>query len=435
MKLRMMAYTTVMTLFSMMAGPARLAAQSNALQGFSYKVLYTFTGGTDGAIPFTIDLIRDEQGNLYGTTWVGGDLSECPEHGGSGNGCGVVFKVDPQGNYTVLYPFTGTPDGAVPEAGLLRDAGGNLYGTTSEGGSLGDGTVFTLDSTGNERVMYSFTGGPDGENPDGALLIDANGNLYGVALGGSAGNGVVFKLDRLGTLTPIHTFQNGTDGRGPYGDLIWDPAGHLYGTTTQGGLYGGGTVYELSPQQNGTWDETILYNFTGGADGNYPVAGVIRDDDGNLYGTTQSGGTSGNGVVFKVDMHGNESVLYSFTGGTDGGFPQADLVRDQHGNLYGTTLFGGVPGGCGGGPGYCGVVFKLDTAGRETVLYAFTGQADGQGPNGLLRDQNGNLYGTTENGGDLGSQQGWCFGAGCGVVFKISACHTAICHGEDERVE
>jgi uncharacterized repeat protein (TIGR03803 family) len=227
-------------------------------------------------------------------------------------------------------------------------------------------------------------------------------------------------LDRLGNLTPIHTFQNGTDGRGPEGSLIWDPAGNLYGATTAGGLYGQGTVYELSPQQDGTWTESFLYSFTGGADGGVPVAGVIRDEDGNLYGTTFLGGTSGNGVVFRIDAHGNESVLYTFTGGTDGALPTADLVRDQHRNLYGTTCCGGDLGG--------GVVFKLDTTGRETVLYAFTGQADGASPNGLLRDQNGNLYGTTGNGGDLSE----CAGYGCGVVFKISACHTALCHGEDD---
>ncbi len=418
LKQRLLTCVIATTLFSALAIPAQLAAQSTL--GLKYTVLYTFTGGTDGAIPWTIDLIQDEQGNLYGTTWVGGDLSACVV--GNGTGCGVVFKLDPQGNYSVLHPFTDRPDGAVPYAGVIRDQGGNLYGTTFEGGAggaFGAGTVFTLDSAGNERVMYSFTGGSDGGAPAGGVIMDANGNLYGTTGGGGVGNGVVFKLDRLGNLTPIHTFQNGTDGRGPYGNLIWDPAGNLYGTTTEGGLYGQGTVYELSPQQDGTWTESFLYSFTGGADGGYPIAAVIRDEDGNLYGTTLYGGASGNGVVFRIDAQGNESVLYTFTGGTDGEFPAADLVRDQHGNLYGTTESGGDQG--------FGVVFKLDTTGRETVLYAFTGQADGGSPNGLLRDQNGNLYGTTQSGGDLGSQQGYCGGGGCGVIFKISACHSTRC--------
>ena len=327
--------------------------------------------------------------------------------------------------YTVLYSFTGAADGGGPVADLARDAAGNIYGTGYFGGSGLGGVVFELDTGGLETVPYSFAGGAAGDTPVAGLVRDEEGNLYGTAQGGgdfsgtcsgSGGCGVVFKLDPTGNYTVLYTFT-GPDGKGPTGDLVRDSDGNLYGTTFGGGPSGTGVVFKLDTMCN----ETVLYPFTGGADGGQPYAGLVRDEEGNLYGTASSGGTSNAGAVFKVDPTGRESVLYNFTGGADGAGPLGRLVRDSQGNLYGTTQFGGDSNSWG-------VVFKVDTTAKETVLYTFTGGADGGSPSaGLLRDQQGNLYGTTQNGGDLGSQQGWCAGFGCGVVFKLSACRTALC--------
>ena len=248
------------------------------------------------------------------------------------------------------------------------------------------------------------------------------GNLYGTTIAGGGfcidygGCGVVFKLDPTGNETVLYNFcpngfGNCTDGESPTGLLIHDATGNLYGTTQSGGANGEGTVFKLSPTSAETW----LYSFAGGADGALPTtAGVIQDEAGNLYGTTELGGLSGSGTVFKVDAAGNETVLYSFTGGTDGGIPIASLIRDAKGNLYGTA-FGGGLASCS-----CGVVFRLDVAGKETVLYTFTGGADGSSPYaGLMWGQGGTLYGTTGFGG-ADSAPSCTTGIGCGVVFKLT---------------
>ncbi len=391
----------------------------------TYTVLYTFTGGADGAVP-EAGLVRDEKGNLYGTTSSGGNDSGCSSLGVPG--CGVVFTLDVAGNQTVLYTFTGGTDGGIPFAGVIRDAKGNLYGTTSSGGSgtLPAGTVFKLDNTGQETVLHSFcsaTNCADGDTPY-APVIGYAGNLYGTTAGGGefcveyGGCGVVFRVDRAGNETVLYNFcpngyGNCTDGYAPQGGLLHDAAGNLYSTTNGGGANGMGTVFKLSA----TGAETVLYSFAGGADGANPLAGLIRDEAGNFYGTTSGGGPSGWGTVFMVDPAGNETVLYSFTGGTDGGFPEAGLVRDEKGNLYGTTFFGGPASPCSS---FCGVVFKVDTSGVETVLYSFTGGADGSNPAaGLMLGEAGDLYGTTAYGG-ADSDPACQTGTGCGVVFKLT---------------
>ena len=218
--------------------------------------------------------------------------------------------------YTVLYRFRG-PDGAQPVYGrLIGDSAGNLYGTTVDGGASGLGVVFKLDKTG-ETVLHSFNG-TDGSEPFAGLIRDSTGNLYGTTkFGGIWGNGVVFELDTTGTETVLYSFTGGTDGSLPYASLIRDSAGNLYGTTFEGGASGSGVVFELDT----TGTETVLYSFTGRGHGANPVAGLIRNSAGNLYGTTANGGASGHGVVFKVDTTGKETVLYSFTGGADGGNP------------------------------------------------------------------------------------------------------------------
>ena len=284
--------------------------------------------------------------------------------------------------YTVLYNFTGGPDGSEPDAGLIPDADGNLYGTTSYGGDAvgldGDGVVFKLDPFGNETVIYTFTGGADGAHPAAGLVRDAAGNLYGTTSGG--------------------------------GDT---------GSTCPNGSLGCGVVFRLDPAGN----ERLLHSLTGGADGASPDASLIHDASGNLYGTTSGGGKIGEacylggcGVVFKLDLSGNETVLHTFTGGPDGTEPSAGLVRDAAGNLYGTTQAGGeTSGACA--PYGCGVVFKLDPSGNETLLHSLSGGLNGSTSVGrLVLDAAGNLYGTTGRGGKT---SGSCTQFGCGVVFKV----------------
>jgi len=355
-------------------------------------VLYNFPGPADGSNPNAGVIACDSTGNLYGTTYYGGPAN-----------AGVVYKLDATGHETVLHSFTGGPDGGNPWAGVICDSAGNLYGTTVNGGKANAGVVFMLDTTAHETVLWSFTGGSDGGHPNAGVIRDSAGNFYGTTVYGGntvqcpaqyspAGCGVVYKLDALGNETVLHSFSGGADGGNPEAGVIRDSAGNLYGTTTGGGTencyLGCGVVFELGAANQ----ETVLYSFMGGPDGFYPKAGVIRDSAGHLYGTTAGGGTANSGVVFEVESAGQETVLHNFTGGTDGAYPQAGVIRDSAGNLYGTTA--------GGGTAYSGVVFEVDAAGNETVLYTFTGAADGGSPfAGVIRDAAGNLYGTASSGG------------------------------------
>jgi uncharacterized repeat protein (TIGR03803 family) len=267
-----------------------------------------------------------------------------------GQGCGTVFKLDTAAHEHVLYSFKGHPDGTGPVASLTRDPSGNLYGATLVGGEWGRGTVFKVDPAGHETVLYSFNGGMGGYGPYSGVIRDQSGSLYGTApLGGALGRGVVFNLGPSGNEIVLHTFA-GPDGKSP-GDLIRDPAGNLYGTTPEGGIdpdrvcFGNcGLVFKLDAAGN----ETVLHYFTG-ADGDFPV-GMIRDDAGNFYGVTKYGG-QGYGVVFKLDSTGKETVLYTFKGLADGTLPLAGVVRDAAGNLYGTASGGGAFG--------YGVVYKI----------------------------------------------------------------------------
>jgi uncharacterized repeat protein (TIGR03803 family) len=326
----------------------------------TYRVLYSFTGGDDGASPQS-SLIRDAEGNLYGTTYKGGAFHY-----------GTVFRLDPTGKERNLHSFDGV-DGMWSSSSLLRDAAGTLYGTTQDGGTPegggcrhGCGTVFKVDTAGKETVLYAFTGKAGGALPYAGVVRDGNGNLYGttywgghMSACGDSGCGTVFKLDTAGKETVLHAFTGGADGGHPYGDLTLDVAGNLYGATELGG--------DLSGCQG-----------------------------------------FGCGTVFKVDTAGKETVLYQFTGGADGGGP-VGVIRDAAGTLYGATMEGGTAG--------WGTVFKLDTSGKESVLYAFTDEADGGMPSaGVVRDAEGNIYGTTAHGGDY---SGSCANYGCGVVFKV----------------
>lgn len=395
-----------------------LGAATQSSQAQTFTVLYSFTGAPDGANPVG-NLMQDAEGNLYGTTLLGGNSnSDCFSH----HTCGTVFKVDTSGTETVLYSFNGPPDGDYPYAGLVQDAKGNLYGTTVGGGASGTGTVFKLDPGGKETVLLSFGGyrGADGALPYAGLIRDKKGNMYGDTYNGGAHlGGVVFKLDPTGKETVLYRFPGAPNGASPLATLTRDAAGNLYGTTYGGGLDDChshspcGTVFKITKSGK----ESVLYKFGGHPDGHKPAeTTLVRDAAGNLYGTTPTGGGSCGfttldcGVVFKVDTTGKETVLYTFcpaVGCADGAEPNFGLVQDAEGNLYGTTALGGSCGSYGYG---CGVVFKLDTTGKETVLHAFTGGSDGAGPTGLSQDAAGNLYGTCAGGG----------AGGYGTVWKLT---------------
>jgi uncharacterized repeat protein (TIGR03803 family) len=380
------------------------AARSNE------TVLYSFSGYTDGGDP-AADLVADSSGKLYGTTVVGGEY-----------GCGTVFNLapvkKPPWNENVLYGFDCYGTGKNPYGGVAFDAAGNLDGTTVNGGACGSygcGVVFQLAAGGGETVLHDFRGGDDGSGPGGGVAIDKRGNVYGTTPdGGADGYGVVYGVSRRhGTWreSVIHTFTGGADGSvGSLGRLLIDPSGNLYGVTEEGGTARNGTVFELS-RRKGTWNLTTLYTFAGAPDAASPYGGLVADSSGNLYGTTYFGGSINAGAVFELIRHGNgsyrERVLYSFTGGVDGGNPTSTLVFGASGDLYGTTSNGGNSCGSYG----CGVVFALDPKGRkESVLHAFGGASDGQHPYyGLLLGKNGEFYGTTAAGGS--SNQG--------VVFEV----------------
>lgn len=314
------------------------------------KLLYSFAGSADGNTPMGGVIIAN--GALYGTTNAGGMISEC-----GGAGCGTLFKVTGVGKKTVLHTFAGpTGDGAWPYNGLIRDSANNLYGTTTKGGSQNRGSLFVMTASGNELV-YSFK---HGAMPQGALFRDSSGHIYGTTeLGGpnmcsGLSCGTVFEMSPAGEATIYAFGASSIDGLSPVGGLIGDLSGNLYGTTYSGGKYDFGTVFELS-NSTGTWTETILHDFSGGSDGAYPESSLLFDSSGNLYGTTWGGGSSGDGTIFRVSSSGQETVLYTFTGGADGAHPLAGLVADKLANFYGTTSGGGNQK-CAGG---CGVVFKL----------------------------------------------------------------------------
>jgi uncharacterized repeat protein (TIGR03803 family) len=367
----------------------------------TYTILHSFgVLESDGTLP-EAGLIRDSAGSLYGTT-----------AGGGTRGDGIVFKLGKTGNETIMHNFGGgRGDGDAPYAGVIRDAAGNLYGTTSGGGAAFFGTVFQLDKHGTETILHSFTHGPrDGAQPCAGLVRDAKGNLYGTTpFGGNAscrrgGCGVVFKVSPSGKTVMLHVFAGNPDGAIPMAGLTRDRAGNLYGTTLEGGD-GAGIVFKLDPKGF----ETVLYRFTLLANGESPSGGLVRDTAGNLYGVTGAGGDPNChcGVIYKLDKSGVEAVLYSFKGGSDGALPVGNLVRDSAGNFYGVTQNGGNPTGQG-----VGTVFKLDLNGVETVLHSFAGfPHDGALPfAGLARDSAGTLYGTTWEGGTNDS----------GTVFKLT---------------
>jgi len=375
-------------------------------QAQSFTVLYSFAGyPTDGAGPGA-GLLMDASGNLYGTTSYGGNVNgaKCARSGYAG--CGTVFKVNTDGVETPLHNFTGGGDGATPRSSLIMDANGDLYGTTTYGGDTnncvdtgyaGCGVVFKL-SGAKETVLHRFSGG-DGAFPQAGVIMDGRGNLYGTTLErGEFNDGVVFKLAGKKE-TVLHSFTGGKDGGFVTSGLIMDGKGSLYGTAAYGGDLdcdypgGCGVVFKLAGKEL-----TVLHNFKESPDGDNPYAALLLDAEGNLYGTTRTGGEPYSaGTVFEVSATGKESVLHRFRMnykvGHDGQLPETVVVRDAQGNLYGTTEEGGPSGG--------GVVYEITTDGAEKILHDFcTGDcSDGVFPNGLIIDAKGNLYGTAFGGG------------------------------------
>jgi uncharacterized repeat protein (TIGR03803 family) len=377
-----------------------LASASQPAQSQTYSVIYNFTGiGSDGASPYAGPTL-DPAGNLYGTTYLGGTF-----------GSGSVYRLSPKGStwtYTSLYSFKGGGDGAAPAfgslvigggralfgtteaggnfgtdfaicdcpgrevqihsfgtgtdgaqpiGGVVLDSAGNFYGTTSLGGTLGGGTVFEEKRSGTswtESVIYNFTGGDDGSNPPAGVTVDAHGNLFGTSsFGGANNDGVVYELSRSGSTwkqAVLYTFQGLDDGQNPVGGVVIDPAGNLYGTTFDGGVNGGGTVYEMSPARGG-WTFTTIYSFTGAYGGPYNKLTLAK---GNIYSFTNAGGANGFGSVFKLaPFNGGWTFtdLHDFAGGNDGALPYGSVAVDSNGNVFGTAAVGGTQNQ--------GLVFKI----------------------------------------------------------------------------
>ena len=329
-------------------------------------ILYTFAGFDDGATPHA-GVIFDTKGNLYGTTSDGGGLTaECPYVCGT-----VFQLVPGLNgwNESLIHAFAGTPDGFDPAAGLVLGGDGNLYGTTRLGGAYGGGTVFKLANSSDswtEEVLHSFSG-RDGGNPVAGLILDSSGNLYGTTLvGGSYNFGTVFELVRDGggwTEHSLHDFTGGSDGGWPNSSLTFDTDGNLFGTAEIGGIIsdcsapwnGCGVVFELTPNVSGTWNDTLLYSFLGGNDAAYRLGNVIFDAQGNLYGAAAGGAPADGGTIFKLAPGASgwtESIIQNFNSGNNGEGPNGNLLLDSSGNLYGTTqLYPTVS--C------CGSVFEL----------------------------------------------------------------------------
>src|ERR1700722_8351830 len=366
-----------------------IAIQPVSAQAQSYKRLYSFTkDSADGQNPSS-SLVRDPEGNLYGIA-LGGTFGE-----------GVVFELSNAGQESVLHSFNQSDgDGYPPDSLSFRDAAGNLFCTTFQGGAYSFRTVFKLDTQGRETAVYNFC--PQGPCTDGAypggVIPGKNGTLYGITYAGGdfgcniTGCGTFFKINHGGDLTLLHAF-GGPDGQNANPGLVLDASGNVYGTTMWGGAYGRGVVFKVTA----AGQESVEYSFTGAADGEYPNGGLVQDVEGNLYGTANQGGAYNYGTIFKITAAGEFTVLYSFPGGEPGANPYADLALDQQENILGVTAAGGAHN--------FGTIFKLDASGNEKVLHSFGEEKQGVHPSGLIIDASGNLYGTTYQSGqyDYGS--------------------------------
>lgn len=357
--------------------------------------------------------------------------------------CVLTPAVGAQVTLNMILDFTGNATGYSPQSNLIADSAGNLYGTTGDTITSGGDKVFELspnsDGTWTENILWASAGGTQPNNIRAGVTFDSKGNLYGTSIfGGANGCGQVFKLapngDGTWTYSDVLDFDCAAGGSEGTGGVIFDRAGNMYGTTSFGGTDDWGTVYKLTPHANGTWTETILHNFTFGADGAYPGHGnLVFGSNGSLFGNAGQGAqgdcrawTTGCGTVYELAPNSGGTwtftVIHSFTGGTDGGVPQSTMTFDRAGNLYGTTLLGGVHScnyAYGTGPG-CGVVFELTPGANgqwtEKVLHKFQAGEDGAyAMGGVIFDSAGNLYGVTFGGGNTN-----CYYDGCGTVYELS---------------
>ena len=352
-----------------------------------FDSLYTFAGdNTDGNWPAGA-LVADPTGTIWGTTSSGGP-----------NGAGTVFKYTPGGTETMVYHFTGGNDGDMPDGGLLKASNGDFFGTTYIGGKYGLGTIFKVTPAGVLTTIYSFgTNANDGGNPRGELIWSADHQLAGVTVNGGAGNvGTVFKVSLQGKETILHGFA-GPDGQYPRAALVMDKAGNMYGTTydtfSSAVNAGNGTAFKIDPAGN----FTVIYNFLG-ATGYGPSAPMVLDPSGNLIGTTQNGGADNNGAIFKLTPAGKATVLYTFTGGNDGGRPIAPVTLTKAGAMLSTTFEGGKNG--------YGTVYRLTAAGKLQTLHTFDSTDGRFSQSGLLIDAPVSelfLYGLTYSGGSNGN--------------------------------
>jgi YVTN family beta-propeller protein/uncharacterized repeat protein (TIGR03803 family) len=390
---------------------------SGSAQAQDFNTIASFNGA-NGFLPYA-GLVQGTDGNFYGTTYLGGSGSLCPD---TTDGCGTVFKTTPGGMLTSLYSFcqqSGCADGEYPQAGLVQGTDGNFYGTTTSGGANGVGTVFKITPGGMLTPFYSFcqqSGCTDGADPQAGLVQGTDGNFYGTtASGGAQGSGTIFKITSGGMLTPLYSFcqqANCTDGADPYAGLTQGPDGSFYGTTLEGGAGGAGTVFSITPTGSSL---ATLHSFclqTACADGESPFAGLVYGADGKLYGTTHLGGAGSVGTVFSITPTGSSLVtLHSFCSQancTDGELPYAGLIQASDGNFYGTTLIG--------------TVFSITPVGSLTTLYTFCAQGDctdgADSYAGLIQANDGSFYGTTLLGGTNTSCESE-IGIGCGTVFRL----------------
>jgi uncharacterized repeat protein (TIGR03803 family) len=369
------------------------ALHNSAASGFNtantpgkYTIVHNFAGGTSDGAGSTAEVTLDKSGNIFGTAGFDG-----------ANGGGVIFKIASGGTETLLHSFGGTGDGADPDGALTILSNGDIYGTTQGGGASANGTIYKLAAGGTYTVLHSFATS-EGSFIRGRLVQDKKGNFYGTALfGGTPGYGTVFEYSTKGKLTILHAFD-ATDGEYPEHGLVRDKAGNLYGVTAFGGANDNGTVYKIAT--DGTF--STLYNFTGGADGGFLYGGLAIDKSGNLYGNTAAGGANGDGSVFKL-ASGTLTTLYSFKSGTDVGDPEGDVLLVGK-NIYSTATSGG-DSVC-----QCGGVYEVTNKGKETVLQKFT-TANGDGyAAGLTAVSKKSFYGTTASGGADGN----------GVVFALT---------------
>jgi len=381
-----------------LAAAAFIAMTLAAASAQTESIIHTFTGSGDGN-PSNGALVGDGKGNFFGTT-----------EGAGPNGAGTVYELSPGSNGTwteqILYSFSWTNGAAAPYGGVVFDGNGNLYGTTAYGGANSMGTVFELSPGSNgvwtEKILYSFAGGTSGQNPFGGIVFDRAGNIYGIASGGANRNGVAYELvpgsNGSWTEKVLRSFTGKNDGSALFfgSTVVLDAAGNVYGVASDG-PHDYGIVFELVHGMNGGWTEKILYAFTGPTDGGGPFAGLVFDAAGNLY----AGATFG---IFELNPQSNgtwtQKVIYSFKGGSDGVFPESPLTVDKAGNLYGMTSGGGR---------HRGTVFELSPGANgtwtEKILHRFAPDGvDGVTPflGGLVFDANGNLYGTTQSGGASG---------------------------------